>query len=362
MYLITNRALNTEKKGLDIFGKAPNPDGPNALRLLQVTSTGQAKPVKDKLTAATVKALKSKYKLDIDVSKQWHGSLQVACELFTQAREQKKSILFFVHGYNNDVEDVLKAAHEIESLHQVIVVPFTWPSNGGGVISGTASYLSDKADARVSSGALNRAVGKIQQLHLMLTAARKKQLLDRAIKKHPDNRQDAQAHFVKLVEKDCPVTINLLCHSMGNYVFKNTLKTGDNATSKLVFDNICLVAADANNKNHAQWVGKLDVRKRINVVINENDSALKVSRIKPGDEQLARLGHYTRQLDSPNAHYIDVTDAQHVGSEHTYFKGDAMANESLKFIFTEMFNGRPVEQYLKYHSDNKSYKLDKSGI
>ena len=365
MYLITNRALNKEEKGLDVFGKTPNHAGPNELRLLRVTkknSTWVAKVIKDKLTPATLKALKKTHKLDIDISKPWHGSLEVACELFAQAREQKKSILFFIHGYNNDVEDVMKAAYEIERLYGVIVVPFTWPANGGGKISGTASYLSDKADARASSGALNRAVGKIQQLHLMLTAARKNLLFERAQKKHPDNGQDAQSHFVKLLEKDCPVTLNLLCHSMGNYVFKNTLKTGANATSKLVFDNICLVAADANNKNHAQWVGKLDVRKRINVVINENDSALKASRIKPGDEQLARLGHYTRQLNSPNAHYIDVTDAKHVGSEHTYFKGDAVENESLRFMFKEMFNGRPVEQHLEFYPDNNSYKLGSSGI
>ena len=365
MYLITNRALNKKEKGLDVFGKTPNPVGPNELRLMQVTrknSTWVAKEIKDKLTPTTLKALKKSYKLDIDINKPWHGSLEVACKIFDQAREQKKSILFFIHGYNNDVEDVMKAAYEIERLYGVIVVPFTWPANGGGKISGTGSYLSDKADARASSGALNRAVGKIQQLHLMLTTARKNLLFERAQKKHPDNGQDAQSHFVKLLEKDCPVTLNLLCHSMGNYVFKNTLKTGDNATSKLVFDNICLVAADANNENHAQWVGKLDVRKRINVVINENDSALKASRIKPGDEQLARLGHYTRQLNSPNAHYIDVTDAKHVDSEHTYFKGDAVGNESLRFVFKEMFNGRPVEQHLEFCPDNNTYKLGSSDI
>ena len=360
MYLITNRVLNTEQNGLDVLGKTPNPQGPNELRLMRVTKKNNgwsARPVIDKLPAATVKTLKKKYKLDLDTSTAWHGSLKVACELFDQARKQNKSILFFIHGYNNDVEDVIETAIELEKLYQVIVVPFTWPANGGGAISGAASYLSDKGDARVSSGALNRTIGKIQQLHRMLTAARKNQLLERAKKKHPDNRQAAQSHFVKLVDKDCPVTLNLLCHSMGNYVFKNTLKTRDNATSGLVFDNICLVAADVNNHEHAKWLAKLDVRKRIYVVINENDSALKVSRIKPGDEQLARLGHYTRQLNSPNAHYLDVTDAAQVGTEHSYFKGDAIGNESLKYMFTEMFNGRAVEHHLEYWPDNNSYKL-----
>ena len=149
---------------------------------------------------------------------------------------------------------------------------------------------------------------------------------------------------------------------MGNYVFKNTLKTGDNATSGLVFDNICLVAADVNNANHAQWVGQLDARKRIYVVINENDYALRVARIKPGDEQLARLGHYTRKLNSPNVHYIDVSEAKLVGTEHSYFHGDAIGNDSLKFLFKEIFNGRAVEHRLKYWPDNNSYKLDSRGI
>ena len=371
MYIITNRALETDRRGklrqgLDVFGKNPNPAGPNELRLMKVDRQGnrswKASEVKDRLTRARVRSLKAKFNLPIDETQPWHGSLQVACELFDEARRSNRSLLFFVHGYNNDVEDVVNAAVQIESLYNVIVVPFTWPANGGGKISGTASYLSDKADARVSAGALNRAVGKIQQLHHMLTAARKEQLFARAQRRHPDNGQDAQAHFVKLVEKDCPVSLSLLCHSMGNYVFKNTLKSGHNATSQLVFDNICLVAADTNNRNHRDWIGQLDVRRRINVVINENDGALKVSRIKPGDEQLARLGHYTRELDSPNAHYIDVTDAEHVDSGHTYFKGDAVKNESLKFLFNEMFNGRPVEQHLDFHADNNSYKLGPRGI
>ncbi len=361
MYLITNRAINEKEKGLKAFSKEPSAKGPNELRLMQVSKNGsgwQVKSFTDKLTPEAVKTLNKTYKLGINPRETWHASLKVACQLFEQARQQQKSILFFVHGYNNDVGDVIKAAHEIEKLHNVIVVPFTWPANGGGVVSGTASYLSDKADARISSGALNRTIGKIQQFHLMLTAARKILLQTRAAKKHPNNPQQAHSYFVQLMEKDCAVTLNLLCHSMGNYVFKNTLKTSDNVTSKLVFDNICLVAADTNSKNHADWVGQLDVRSRVYIVINEKDSALKASRIKPGDEQLARLGHYMRKLNSQNAHYIDVTGADHVGSEHTYFKGDAVKNMALRNMFSEMFNGRSVEGGLKYQADSNSYKFE----
>jgi len=360
MYLITNREIS-KSKGLKAFGKTPNASGPNELRLMEVNKnrrSWQVSAIDDLLSIKDVKLLNKTYKLGIDPSKPWYASLKIACELFEKARKEQKSILFFVHGYNNDVEDVVNAALEIEKIHDVIVVPFTWPANGGGPISGTASYLSDKADARASSGALNRAVGKIQQFHRLLTAARKAELETRAKKKFPDNSSAAYSYYAQLMEKDCSVTLNLLCHSMGNYVFKNTLKTSDNVTSKLVFDNICLVAADTNSSKHAEWVGQLDVRSRVNIVINEKDSALRASRLKPGDEQKARLGHYTKNLNSSNAHYIDVTGVDKVGSEHTYFKGDAMKNDALKEMFTGMFNGRPVEGLLKYHADNNSYKFE----
>ena len=358
MYLITNRVLSKEKN-LKAFGKTPNPKGPNELLMVNVKKLDKGwkvGQVSDQLPVDEVEALKEKYSLDIDTNDPWHGSLKVACDLFEQARSEKKSILFFIHGYNNDVEDVLKAAHEIEDLYNVIVVPFTWPANGGGVISGTASYLSDKSDARASAGALNRAIAKIQLFHILLTQAQKQVHHESASSKHPDNPSAAAALFTKLQENDCTVKISLLCHSMGNYVFKHTFSTSENSTSMLVFDNICLIAADTNNKNHLDWVGKLDVRNRVYVVINENDSALKASRIKPGKEQKARLGHYLKQLNSPNAYYIDVTDFDQVDSEHTYFKGTPVEkNDHLKALFNGMLNGMSIEQTLTYQADNNTY-------
>jgi esterase/lipase superfamily enzyme len=360
MFIITNRTLSRHRT-LRAFGKRPNASGPNELRLAEVTKSGRSwrvKPIRDRLSRTEVKSLKSRFGLDLDIDKPWHGSLKIACEVFDRARKENRSILFFVHGYNNDVQDVLNAAIELESLYDVIVVPFTWPANGGGAISGTASYLSDKADARVSAGALNRAIGKIQQFHLMLSQTAQKKYQKLANERHPNNPTEAATLYTRLIEKDCSSKMSLLCHSMGNYVLKHTLATSENATSKLVFDNICLVAADANNHKHSDWIGKLDVRKRVYVVINEDDYALKVSRIKPGQEQQARLGHYTKNLDSSNAHYIDVTNVEHVGSDHGYFKGDAVRkNRELWKVFHDMFRGKIVEHQLQYHADNNSYRF-----
>jgi esterase/lipase superfamily enzyme len=363
MFVITNRAI-TKSKGVKSFGDTLNSKGPNELRIVKIeTKSGGwiVKDLTDKLSLSTVKALKKKHRIDIDVNATWHASLKVACDIFEQARKQKKSILYFVHGYNNDIKDVIKTAEAIESLHNVIVVPFSWPANGGGAISGLAAYLSDKSDARASSGALNRVVGKIGDYHRLLTESQKKKLQTAATNKHPNNPSAAAQLFTALMEKECPVKISLLCHSMGNYVFKHTFSTSQNTTSKLVFDNVCLVSADTNNANHQQWVNQLDVRKRVYVVINENDSALCASRIKPGDEQKVRLGHYLKKLNSPNATYIDVTDASDVGSEHSYFKGKStMKNKDLSRLFSGMFGGASVDHLIDYHADNNTYTLMKA--
>ena len=47
-----------------------------------------------------------------------------------------------------------------------------------------------------------------------------------------------------------------------------------------------------------------------------------------------------------------------MGTEHTYFKGDAIENELLVLMFKKMFNGRSVEQDLVFQPDKNSYKLD----
>ncbi|MFT6916942.1 MAG: esterase/lipase superfamily enzyme [Motiliproteus sp.] len=360
MYLITNRVLN-KGRSIEALGSTPNPRGPNELLMVDVTEVDgewRVNKIKDKLSPATVAELKIKYNLDIDTDETWHGSLKIACELFERARVERKSMLFFVHGYNNDVGDVLTTAHEIEEKHGVIVVPFTWPANGGGAISGTAAYLSDKSDARASAGALNRTIAKIQQFHLLLTQARNKKCQDAAYARHKDNPMAAAALFTELMKNECTLKISLLCHSMGNYLFKHTFATSENDSSKLVFDNVCLVAADTNSEDHADWISKIDVRKRTYIVINENDSALRASRIKPGKEQKARLGHYISDLNCPGARYIDLTAAEHIGSEHSYFKGSPVDNNNrLRNMFTEMFNGIAVENTLHYDLKTNSYRL-----
>jgi len=80
---------------------------------------------------------------------------------------------------------------------------------------------------------------------------------------------------------------------------KHRLPTSENSTSDFVFVNVCLVAADANNEDHIKWVGKFDVRNRIYMIINEQDSAQNTPH-QSWKITKTRLGHYLKTLRSPN--------------------------------------------------------------
>jgi len=361
MYIVTNRRMNMRREGLSVFGSTPNEKGPNELRMTRVKKQANQYVVKllaDRLSQAEVKRLATKYDLDIDTGSDWYASLLVACDVFSEARREKKHVLFFVHGYNNDVEDIIKTATELQRRYNVLVVAFSWPANGGGALSGTAAYMDDKQDARASANALNSFIRKIAYYHEMLTCGRSDSYMDKASARHPNNPELAREYFFKLQDRSCKTTLNLLCHSMGNYLLKYALQPGDSSLAQLVFDNVALVAADANNTDHARWLERVQVRNRVYVVINENDSALKWSRRKPGKEQSARLGHYLKELLAGNATYLNVTRAKGVGKEHSYFKGKPVrSNTRLAKLFTNIFEGNVAETSLDYRSDINAYNL-----
>lgn len=359
MYLVTNRHIRQGKTGYAQFGSVTS-TGAVDLRIFEIdgdSDTPSITLLPDRLTKAEVKSINDGHQLGLDLKKTWHSSLKVAVDLMTRARQQSRHILMYVHGYNNDVHDVVRAATELEHRYDVLVLAFSWPANGGGLY-GKASYLSDKEDARVSVGAFNRVIEKMQMYLDLLTARTSARLWEKSQAAFPNNPLASQEHFSQLQAAQCQVSVNLLCHSMGNYLLKYALFPKSGQARRLTFDNVCLVAADANNQKHSEWLGLLEARHRIYVVINENDMALKWSRRKPGREQLARLGHYLRKLNTPSAHYIDVTNAPHIGDEHTYFKGESIANNAdLRQLFADMFTGKAAEHRLTYHADLNAYRF-----
>jgi len=151
----------------------------------------------------------------------------------------------------------------------------------------------------------------------------------------------------------------MMLHSMGNYIFKHLLKSSVYRGDHLVFDNIVLLAADTNNENHAEWVDRINCRGHIYITLNEKDSALQASRMKLGEQQKARLGHYPYKLDSRQGVYVyvDFTGQAYVGDAHSYFEGGAIKNAKVKKFFERVFNGGFVEDGMVFDVGRGMYRL-----
>lgn len=359
MYVVTNREVIQNANGLDQFGKRPNAKGPNELRLAEVKKRGTGWSVNyldDQLKKTEVEKLKKEFRLTVDTSEPHYVSLRVACELTRRARKNRRHILFFIHGFNNDLQDVIETASYLEKHYGVEVFTFSWPADGGGV-SGVLNYKSDKRDARASAGALDRVLAISFRYFKLLTEARRLELYEMAKNKHPENAAQCEDLYVRLLEKECPFTVNAMFHSMGNYLLKQVIKSTSNEGNHLLFDNVLLCQADTNNLEHDHWVDQIRFRNRLYVTINENDYALRASRAKAGSEQLARLGHYVRNLSSRDAHYINFTDTSWVRFSHAPFAKPAEKNEKVHEFFASAFSGGSPEGDLRYFPEGNFFSL-----
>ncbi|MDF0750977.1 alpha/beta hydrolase [Marinobacter sp. 71-i] len=359
MYIVTNRTVDESKHSeSEAFGSKPI-EGPNELRLAEVSRRGDRWHVDvlpDQITPEMAKSV------GLNPDNTYPASAYVARKLIEKgghgpgSRESGKNLLLFVHGFNNDMTDVLDRAERLEENYDVEVIVFSWPANGGG-LRGVLSYKSDKRDALASVGAFNRVLEKLEVLVSEFHARYVMELEVRAEKRFKDNAAAWDSYFAKEVQKHCPFTVNMMLHSMGNYLYKHLLKSSVYNGDRLLFDNIVMVAADTNNENHAEWVDRIQYRNRLYITLNENDGALKASRLKMGEQQKARLGHYLRRLDSRVATYMDFTGQPHVGDAHAYFEETPLRNRKVLDFFTAALNGKVAEKRTRFDPSRNIHLL-----
>ena len=370
MYIITNRNFRKYRNSeLYTLTDDPNPKGPKELRLFE------AEPRRGKRGRWAIRIIPDRPDdaafegLDTDFIRPWNrrrvGSDLVAARLIPKLREKRRNLVLFIHGYNTAIEDALWRARRIEQAHDVEVIVFSWPSNGGGDhaledLHGVASYLSDKSDARASIGALDRTLWRMHALLHDLNAGVFDAARDHARAAKPASR-DAERRLIAdyLREHACPFNITLLAHSMGNYLYKKLLTSSSERLScACTFDNVVLKAADTNHEGHAEWVQRIRTRKRVYILINQDDSALGLSNLKIGEAQKPRLGATLAEQDAHNATYIDLTGT--IGREHSYFDNADLKHPvpALEPLMQDLLNGRIAHRDLDYQLDTNTYRLE----
>ncbi|MCO6441622.1 MAG: alpha/beta hydrolase [Nitrococcus mobilis] len=145
--------------------------------------------------------------------------------------DSKTQILLYIHGFNNTDEAVVfPRAQRLQALFDQVggaalvhVVPLIWPCDDDRFTAIADDYWDDQRAADQSGVAFARMLGKFDEWR----------------------RKEA------LLENPCMRRINVLAHSMGNRVLRNTLKTwveneGSGAMPQL-FRNVFMVAADVVN-------------------------------------------------------------------------------------------------------------------
>lgn len=247
-----------------------------------------------------------------------------------------RQLLIYIHGFSNLPEDVFDAALELQALcdaqkkKEVLVVPTIWPcDNDLGIVQ---DYWDDQKSADQSAFSFAR-------------------VLEKFIAWRNSEKYNPQSD-------PCLKRMNILAHSMGNRVLRETLAVWNKYDLAdgvpLIFRNIFLVAADIVNESlHIGERGELICHASRNVVVYfaSDDLALRASKASNLKNRVAsrRLGHTGPEdmdLTPKNVYAVDCDDVNNIydyPKGHSYFRsGETKGNAGLVFehIFSALLSGR----------------------
>jgi len=198
-------------------------------------------------------------------------------------RRERADLVFFLHGYNNDLATVLwrhKALARTLAACEFwgSVVSFDWPCG-----TSAAAYLNDRSKAHDSSRYLV---------------------------------EDGLKALAERARPDCPVNIHVVAHSMGSYVLQEAFRYASVAYSDVVTDSwglqqVALVGADLACNDFKEQGDSLyfAIRaRRVTNFVTSADEALKASNIKhrvtpfPGEFNWSdRIGRKGLPVDLPES-------------------------------------------------------------
>ena len=265
------------------------------------------------------------------------GSTALFAELRKSMKTDQRDALLFIHGFNVTFQDAMEAAGRMGDRYCELsgvkycpnIFVFSWPSDGK-----MTHYSNDRHDAEVSGYAFARGLMKLSAF----------------LKSCPQGEA-------------CNQKINLLAHSMGNYVLRNALqqipKISGAASVGRVFDNVVLAAAD-EDADAFEYDFKLSTLpnycQRITVYFNNNDPALKISEDTKGNPD--RLGHdgpaRPRQVPAKVVS-VDVTDTvpgilPDVG--HSYYQNvDKVAKDIVAILQGEASDSKNLSREYVPHAN-----------
>jgi esterase/lipase superfamily enzyme len=220
-------------------------------------------------------------------------------------------IVIFIHGYSVSWEAAVASALSLEMMlnskrsegdKMVKVVLFSWPSDGSKL---PWAYRSDRVDARDSGKAFGRAFLKLRDFLGTL-------------------KKNAESEL----ERECGSKIHLLCHSMGNYVLQNAMKSkiigyaGSGRVSR-IFDQIFMCAPDVRDDAfEVEGLSRVhEMGNNVTIYFNKGDVAMHFAeQTKNFDDRLGHSGNARPALVHNKVHQVDCSRIVHGFVEHSYYQ------------------------------------------
>jgi len=268
--------------------------------------------------------------------------------LMSKLRDSKaKQLLFFIHGFSNLPEpDIFPRVTKLQQYFDakeedlVEVVPIIWPcDNDFGIVK---DYWDDQKSADKSAFSFARALQFFMAWR------------DKAPEDSP-----------------CLKRINILAHSMGNRVFRETLAVWNKYDLAngvpLLFRNTILMAADIVNESLEEGEnGRLisQASRNVSVYYASDDLALRSSKISNLKNKVAsrRLGHTgPEEMENvqSNVYAIDCDNFNNkydFPKGHSYFLNDE--NNNVGAVFEHLFDTIKSGRVFVDDKQNRKHILD----
>lgn len=223
-----------------------------------------------------------------------------------------KDWLVFVHGDSKTMLTAVERAKEIQKLHHVNVLVYSWPSKD--------PDLSPIANFKNSYSNVELATAYFKEFLLMVDDL-----------KNSDYNQIGNQNM------------SLFLHSLGNYFLQSMVADGlHTGLDENLFDNLIINAAAVEEKDHHLWVEKLNFSDR--VYINSNDDDFSLTGLRILTKLGRQLGENPREPYAENAIYVSFTEAVgfpgSMGPSHSYyFASIPEKSENIKKYYTGIFHG-----------------------
>jgi esterase/lipase superfamily enzyme len=239
------------------------------------------------------------------------SSDSVFAELQQSMKDQKRDTVIYIHGFNTDfTRSITNSARMLDywdcataGAYKPNIIAYSWPSDGN-----LFHYAEDKKDAEDSASGLAKAM---KSYHDYI--------------RNQKSAEIKKGIYLTQESKLCRQDVNLLCHSMGNYVFRFALQkflSQNGFDESRFFGEVVLIAADEDN-DALECNNKLkplaNIARRTSIYFNKEDSALAFSKTFKHDmTRLGASGPIRTNILPPMIKPIDASRVVENVDEHDY--------------------------------------------